>query len=163
MVTPIVGDIDPYNEMMDSLGDMFRYFYQARADQVTERLQIKMGPAESILIHAFTVIAGYSSQPGCSTKLFRAIMSALNATTVNRLRCGLYEQLQAMDTSTPLELWTITNVAFNCLKNIVTPFRLESLSRLEIRRAISNGTINNESLGTNVIPVHIKEFVLHQE
>jgi len=163
MVAPIVGDIDPYNEMIDSLGDMFRYFYQARADQVTDRLQIKMGPVESILMKAFIVIAGYSSQPGCSKKLFRAIMSALNADTVNRLKRGLYKKLQAMDTSTPVELRTITHVAFNCLKNIVTPFRLEGLCRLEIRRALSNGTMNNESLKSNVIPVHVKEFVLHQE
>jgi len=163
MVTPIRGDVDPYDEMIDSLGDMFRYFYLARADQVTRRLQIKMGTEESILINAFTVIAGYSSQPGCSKKLFRALLGALNATTVKRLRDELYERQQAMDASTPDKLRTSATVAFNCLKNIVTPFRLESLSRLEIKRALSIGTMNNESLRSSFMPVHLKEYVLGEE
>jgi len=159
----IPGDMDPYDEMMDSLGDMVRCIVFARADHVTKELQSRMSCKDDTFRKSFIVIAGYSSQPGRSKKLLRALLSAFNANTVNRLKRVLSERQGLMDNSTPDSLRTCTDAALEYIEQKGTPFSLQRLSRLAIRRAMLTGTLNNESLASGILPVHLKEYVLRQE
>jgi len=162
-ITNIPGNIDLYDEMVDSLGDILHSFVFAGADQVTYKLQDIMNHYEKTFVNDFIIIAGYSFQPGRSKKLVRSILSALNANIVNRLRRKIYELQQVMRITTPDKLRTFTNAALKCVKEIETPFSLQALSRSAIIHAMSTGSLNIESLASKRMPVHLKMYVLHRE
>jgi len=87
------GDVDPYNEIMDILGDIFCYFVVADADKVADGLQLRRTHDDELFVDIFLDIVSYSSQPDHSRKLLRVLLGALNASTVNGLRCELLKLL----------------------------------------------------------------------
>jgi len=108
--------VDPINEMMESLGDMFSFFVLDHADGLAHRLEVmtKEDKRKSF-IKSFLVIAGYSSQPGRSKRLVRALLSVLNVNTVNRLKWKLRERQRVMKDITPEKLRNFTNSALKCV------------------------------------------------
>jgi len=144
-----------------------RTIIQTVVDTVNIREQITHISGDNLhknsFIECFIYIVGYSSKPGRSMKLLSGLLNAMNVNTVIRLKCGLNERQQVMTCSTSDKLRTFTNAALKCIQDVDTPFSLQSLSRSAINYAISTGTLNNESLGVNNLPVHIKAYVLHQE
>jgi len=128
-------------------------------------LEVGINSDDDTLTEYFIAIAGYSSQPGCSNKLLRVLLSVLNANTVIILRRELRQIHHAMDTtpSIPDKLRAFTKVALECVEKIQAPFSLEALARLQIRRGLASGIVDNDSLAGDALPVHMKEYVLHQE
>jgi len=57
MITHIPGNIDPYNEIMDIIGDIVRYFVIARADKVADELQVQMTHQGKTFIESFICTA----------------------------------------------------------------------------------------------------------
>jgi len=157
------GNKDPYNEMMDNLGDMMRHFLLAHADKLAAELQVRINSEDKTFIDSFIASAGYSSQPGHSKKLFRTMLSAMNANTVKSLRRELSKRQTAMDKSTHDTHRTFITIAMKSVEQIQTPFSLEVLSRLAMRKALRARILNEESLTSDVIPVHMRAYVLNQE
>jgi len=87
-VTCIPGNSDPYNDMMDCLGEVFRYFVLAEPDRLAD--EIRLDANYNFFIRFFILVAGYSSQPGHSKKLLIAILHAMNASCVNIIKFWVY-------------------------------------------------------------------------
>jgi len=155
--------VNPRVEMIDSLGSMFRCFVLARAGKVANRLEVLSNSYNNIFVKQIIFIAGYSYQSGHSKKLRRALLSALNVNSMNRLRRSLYERQKNMNSSTSDWLRTSINSALKCVQEIETPFSLQILSHRAINIAILVRSLDNTSLESIKLPVHLKKYVLHQE
>jgi len=158
--------LDPFNEMFDSLAEMFQCLVMGQFNEMVNRMEGKMrsnNRSKKTFIEAFIIIAGFSLRPGCSNKLLRAIISVLNANMVKRLKCGLSKRIQVMRPSTPDKLRSFANAALKYVEEIQIPFSMQNLSRFAINRGLSMGSQNIESLTSNKLPVHLKAYVLHQD
>jgi len=154
----------PCSEAMDILGDIFLYFVLAQADSVATELQNIINHAYDFAVEAFIYTAGYSSQPGHSKKLLRMILSAMNTSTVSRLKCVLSEPQRAIrEMNDADEFPGFTAAALKYIQGMETPFSLQVLSRSAFNRAIATGKLNTELLSTAEIPVNLKKYVLHQD
>jgi len=162
-ITDIPINLDTYTGMMHSLGHMMSHFLLARYDQVSKELEEIINYEDKIFIESFVAIAGYFLQPGHSKNLLRVLLSVLNANTVIILRRELSKLPHVMDTSTPDTQRTFTNVALECVEQIQAPFSLQALARLTIRRGLASGILDDDSLASDALPVHMKAYVLHQE
>jgi len=154
-VTHIPGNSDPYDEMIEVLGDIFHYFVFVDPDRVAHILHFQSKDNDAFF-RFFIYVAGYSSLPGRSKKLLHVILSALSVNTVNNIKVTLSRDHQAMKTSIPYshKLRKFTKAALKCIRSVKTPFSLQAIARLAINRAIisrSLGGVPRRKLRKNLI------------
>jgi len=92
------GNVDPCDEMIDSLGDMCRHLLLALPGSTVRKFGIET-IGVSVFIKSFINIAGYSCHLGRSSKLIRMILHALSADII-RLCRKLRKRLRVMKQST---------------------------------------------------------------
>jgi len=161
-ITQLPETIDPYDEMLKSLGEMFRHFILANVKDVTNRLEVLMTNEKKAFIDAFIIIAGYSLQPDRSNRLLRVMLNVMNPNMVNRLRRGLSQRQRVMMSTTPDKLRAFTNATLKCVGEIQTPLSLQAISRNAIIHGMSTGDLNVDSLAPKNMPVHLSAYVMHE-
>jgi len=152
----IPGNVDPFNDMIDILGDISRYLFLARPDVFKKEYVGKR------FIKLFRSVVGYSYQNGRSKKLARVILSSLNARSVNILKRNLPKQ-RGVKHSTPDKLSRFKNNTMTWVQETKIPFSLQVLSRHAINRAMSIRSLDRSSVADLKIPAHLKSWILHQD
>jgi len=132
------GRLDPYDEIVDSCGNIFGYLMLAGADRFTDTYwdQISIDIEHG---SAFICIAGDASRSGRSKNLTRMILGALGATNINKLRFearNIFQQ--AMGAYNPENVSYYIDTAMRWIQCVQLPPSLKDIACRVINRAMSS-------------------------
>jgi len=162
--------LDPYDEMMNSLGVIFRSLMLSGADTFTDGYWNGCLSSHKIYCHnarpscsmyefamQFTYIAGYSSQPGASNKLLHMILSAMSTNCMSKLRCLMVEIKLTYTEDNSRIIRNSTDIAIEWVESVDRPFSLHDLVRRSINQAMSCRSL---LVSSNLpIPALLKPYV----
>jgi len=154
-------NLDPYDEIIDSCGNIFRYLMLAGADRFSDEYWDKIS-YDIDHVSSFVCIAGYSLSSGRSKKLTNMILSALDATNINELRLQVHRFQLVMKGYNPENVSYYIDSAMKWIQCVQLPLSLQDLASRAINRAMSSRSLLDIGASSLDIPCHLKPYILLQ-
>jgi len=140
-----VMSLEAYNNIMDGFANMLRCNLLCRKHMCITDLWKDAYHFQRKFVDIFIALAGYSSQPGRSTKLLRLVLNALNVNHLAQLKTMLNVDREAWTDWTTEELRTFTNNAIECVESMETPLTLQHLAQRAVNSAMSFKSLRSAS------------------